>query len=62
MFQDWQWCRTRVYHFLLPLKCVYGCGDERGENGDGEDRRELRLPGHVYADFLVLCASKSLQI
>ena len=29
--------------------------DEGGENRDGEEGREWRLPGHLYADDLVLC-------
>ena len=28
---------------------------KRGENGDGEKGREWRLPGILYADYLVLC-------
>ena len=26
-----------MYHFPLALQCVYGCSDDRGENGDGKD-------------------------
>ena len=24
---------VRLCHVLLPFQCVYGCSDERGENG-----------------------------
>ena len=34
---------------------MYGCSDERGENGNGKEGREWRLPGFLYADDLVLC-------
>ena len=37
------------------LDCIYGWSDEVGEVGDGKDRRELRLPGLLYANNLVLC-------
>ena len=26
------------YHVPLAPPCVYGCSNERGENGDGKDR------------------------
>ena len=35
---------------------IYGCNDERGENGDGKEGRECRLLGLLYAEELVLCA------
>ena len=44
-----------MHHVLLALQCVYGSSDEGGENGDGEEGREWRLPGLLYADDLVLC-------
>ena len=44
-----------VYHDPLALQCIYGRIDEGGENGDGEVRRELILPGLLYSDDLVLC-------
>ena len=44
-----------VYHVPLGLQCIYGRSDEGGENEDGEEGRELRLPGFLYADDLVLC-------
>ena len=34
---------------------IYGCSDKRGENGDGKEGRDWRLPGLLYADDLVLC-------
>ena len=43
-----------MYHVPLALQCIYGRSDE-GENGDGEEGREWRLPGLLYADDLVLC-------
>ena len=39
-----------MYHVSLVFQCIYGCGDKRGENGDGEEGREWRLPGILYAD------------
>ena len=33
----------------------YGLNDGGGENGDGKEGREWRLPGLLYADDLVLC-------
>ena len=45
-----------MYHVLMALQCIYGCSDERGENGDGE---EGRLPGLLYADDLVLCGESA---
>ena len=38
----------------MALQCIYGCS-EGDENGDGEEGREWRLPGILYADDLVLC-------
>ena len=29
-----------MYHVPLALKCIYGCSNERGENGDGEEGSE----------------------
>ena len=34
---------------------VFMDSDETGENGDGEEGREWRLPGLLYADDLVWC-------
>ena len=45
-----------MYHVPLALQCIYGCSDEGGENGDGEEeRRYWRLPDLFYANDLVLC-------
>ena len=44
-----------MYHVPLPLQCIYGCSDERGENRDREKGREWRLPGLLNAYDLVLC-------
>ena len=42
---------------LCPLvsQNIYGCNDERGENGDGEDGRQSRLPDIMYVDDLIFC-------
>ena len=37
------------------LDCIYGWGNERSEDGDGKEGSELRLPGLLYANNLVLC-------
>ena len=44
-----------MYHVPLALQCIYGSSDGGGENGDGEEGREWRLPGLLYVDDLVLC-------
>ena len=44
-----------MYHVPLALQCIYGYSGEGDENGDGEEGREWRLPGLLYADDLVLC-------
>ena len=59
-------CKTRLYEVPLALQCVYGCNDERDDDGDGEDRSEVsggewRLHGLLYADDLVLCDSQSCR-
>ena len=28
-------------HVPLALQCIYGCSDEKGEKGDGEERNEI---------------------
>ena len=33
--------KKRLYHVPLILQCVYGCNNERGRNGDREDRSEI---------------------
>ena len=30
-----------MYHVPLAFQCIYGCSDERGENGDGEEENEV---------------------
>ena len=45
---------TRVYHVPLSLKCIYG-GCDKGENGDGKERRGWRLLALLYANDSVLC-------
>ena len=44
-----------MHHVPLAFQCIYGCSDERGENGDGKEGRKWRLPGLLYADDLVQC-------
>ena len=44
-----------MHHVPLAFKCIYGCSDERGEDKDGKEGREWRLPGLLHADDLVLC-------
>ena len=49
-----------MYHIPLPFQLIYGCSEERGENGDGEEGSDIFggewiLPGLFYADDLVLC-------
>ena len=52
-----------MYNVHLALQCIYGCSDERGESGDGEDESELYGEGResiltclLYADDLALCS------
>ena len=51
-----------MYHVFLSFQCVYGRSDQKDENGDREDGREIKeegretkFPGHLHADNLVLC-------
>ena len=44
-----------MYHVPLAVKCIYGCSNEGGKNEDQKEGRELRLPGLLYANDLVLC-------
>ena len=39
----------------LALQCGYGCSDQRSVNGDGDDGKEWRLLGLLYADEWALC-------
>ena len=55
MVHDRWWGRVWVYHAPLAVKGIYGYRNEGGKNGDGKERRELRLPGLLYADDLILC-------
>ena len=59
MFQDRYWCNTRAYHIPLPFQCTYGHSDERGENGDEEDKSDIYEGGErvkiiLYADDLIV--------
>ena len=40
----------------MAFQCIYEWSDEGGEDGDGKEEREWRLPGVLYADDLVLRA------
>ena len=42
-----------MYHVPLALQWIYGRSE--GENGDGEEGREWRLPGLLHANDLILC-------
>ena len=44
-----------MYYISLAFHCTYGCSDERDENGNGEEEKEWKLLGLLYADNLVLC-------
>ena len=37
-----------MYHVPLPVKCIYGCSNERGKIEDGKEGRELELSGLLY--------------
>ena len=47
----------------MAVQCIYGCSDEGGEDGDGNDgseisgggEREWKFTGLLYANDLVLC-------
>ena len=47
-------CEIRLYHVPLAFQCIRGRCDE-SENRDGEEGREWRLPGLLYAYYLGLC-------
>ena len=36
-----EWFRTRVYHVLLAVQCIYGWSDEGGEDGNGKEGYEI---------------------
>ena len=38
-----------------------GCSNEGGNNEDGEEGREWRLPGFLYVDYLILCGEADLR-
>ena len=42
-------------HVSLAFQCLYARSDEGGEDGDGKEGRDWRLPGLLYADDLVVC-------
>ena len=44
-----------MYHVPLAVRCIYGCSNEGGKNGDVKGGRELRLSELLYADNLILC-------
>ena len=44
-----------MYHVPLALQCICGRSDEGGENWDGKEGGEWRLPGLLYTDDLALC-------
>ena len=44
-----------MHNVPLAFQCIYGCSDERGENGDEKEGREWRLPDLLYANNLILC-------
>ena len=37
--------RQGVYHVPLDFQCIYGCSNERGENGDEEEGNEMSGEG-----------------
>ena len=39
-----------MHHVSLAFQCIYGCNDERGEDGDRKEVSEI--PG---GDDLILC-------
>ena len=43
-----------MYHVPLAFQRIYGYSDEGGEDRDGKEEREWRLPGLLDADDLVL--------
>ena len=43
-----------MYYVPLAVQCIYGWSDEGGENGDGNEGIEWRLPGLLYTDDLVI--------
>ena len=58
-----------MYHAALAVQCIYGCSDEGSQDGDGKEGSELlnygrewTLPGHLYADDLVLCGESEVDL
>ena len=56
------WGETGLHHVPFAFQCIYRCSDERGENGDGKEGREWRLPGLLYTDDLVLCGESEEEL
>ena len=51
-----------MYRVPLVFQCIYGCSDEGGEDRDGKEGREWRLPGLLYANDLVLCGASEKDL
>ena len=47
IFQNLKYCEARLCHAPLALYCVYGCSDERSENGAGENGSEVSGGGET---------------
>ena len=48
----------------VNFRCIYGYSDEGGEDGNGKEGREWRLPSLLYANDLILCgeSEKDLRV
>ena len=42
-----------MYHVPLAFQSIHGSSNEGGENGDGKEGSEWKLPALLYADELV---------
>ena len=47
---------TKVHHVPVGVQSIYGWSDEGGEDRNGKEGREWRMPGLLYADGLILCS------
>ena len=44
-----------MYHIPLAFQGIYGCSDERGENGDGEEGSKISNGEKVEIAWPLVC-------
>ena len=46
---------TGLHYVPMAFQCIYGCNDERGENGDGKEGSEVYVAGGENGEYLISC-------